>query len=99
MQHTSGRWELAWGADKTPLVVAPAGSVAHVYMQRFSVSRGAKIEETDANARLIAAAPDLLAACSAYLADQAEARCTADSAAVKSMRAAVARATNGECAK
>ncbi len=45
------------------------------------------------NARLIAAAPDLLAACQAYIADRAEAGCVAESPAVKAMRAAIAKAT------
>ena len=44
---------------------------------------------------LISAAPELLAACIAYLADRKEAGCTADSAAVKAMRAAIAKATGG----
>ena len=46
-----------------------------------------------ADARLIAAAPELLEACRAYLADREEAGCTADSIAVREMRAAVAKAT------
>lgn len=44
------------------------------------------------DANLIVAAPKLLAAARAYLADRAEAGCVADSAAVRSLRAAVAEA-------
>jgi len=53
-------------------------------------------ERTASDARLIAAAPELLDACRAYLADRAEAGCASDSVAVKKMRAAVAKALGSE---
>jgi hypothetical protein len=102
MNHTPGPWHIATGADHTPLVMAGGVGVAHVYMQRFAVGRGAKQEETDANARLIAAAPDLLfqlegAArqlerdASALMADKKTARRIMSQ--VDGIRAAIAKAT------
>lgn len=63
-EHSPGPWSLAVSADRTPLVVAPGRStgVAIIPFQRDEVCRQARIEETGANARLIAAAPDMLAA-------------------------------------
>ena len=49
-------------------------------------------EEVEANARLIAAAPDLLDACVAYIASREELNLTADSNAVKAIRAAIEKA-------
>jgi len=81
-QHTPGPWVAH--RDAHGLIVS-AGS--------FCVARlGDGYAE---NATLIASAPELLAACIAYLADRKEAGCTADSAAVKAMRAAIAKATVG----
>ena len=58
-QHTPGPWEV--GAAPTS-VYAPVTPDSYVYIASAS-SRGSNDEETDqANARLIAAAPELLAA-------------------------------------
>lgn len=65
--------------------------VADVYSGYVGSERVSK-DEQQANARLIAAAPALFAACSAYLADRDEAGCMADSNAVQAMRAALAKA-------
>lgn len=55
-------------------------------------SRDISDEEQAANARLIAAAPDLLAACMAYLAEREAFGLTADSQPVKAIRAAISKA-------
>lgn len=67
--HTPGPWWVGLSADRTPLVYTKdLSSVAHIYMRRTELARQALVEETDANARLIAAAPDLLAAAQEALA-------------------------------
>jgi hypothetical protein len=66
VKHTPGPWAIGRSADNTPLVMVPVheseGSgfgVAHINrIPRMSSVRG----DMDANARLIAAAPDMLAA-------------------------------------
>jgi hypothetical protein len=71
-EHTPGPWTIGRSADGTPLVMVPVptseGSgfgVAHINrLPRMGSVRG----DMDANARLIAAAPDLLAAAKRVLA-------------------------------
>lgn len=64
-KHTPGPWEMTRGynptivADKTTLVTG-------IHARRDSIG-GMQIGEIDANARLIAAAPELLAALEAFL--------------------------------
>lgn len=96
-QHTPGPWVCLHQPDRT----AELATVSWVGDWCVGVMTpgfpGGNYRDLDwgspaADARLIAAAPDLLAACSAYMADRAEAGCTADSKAVKDMRAAIAKA-------
>ncbi len=68
-QHTPGPWEVVWGQHDRPLgISAPAdagipGAVGCVVrINGIGLPSSAK---ASANARLIAAAPDLLAACRA----------------------------------
>lgn len=97
-QHTPGPWSVPHFADmlggcKCGYVFSESqrgmGSICSV----VSGGENEEHEQAIANARLIAAAPDLLAACQAYMADRAEAGCTADSGAVKAMRAAIEKAS------
>jgi hypothetical protein len=101
-KHTPGPWvlEKAVGTDDMdcgwsvlPVIVDYnyRGEICHLYDSEHI--HGITNDERDSNARLIAAAPDLLEACMAYIADREESGCTADSAAVKAMRAAIAKAT------
>lgn len=75
----------------------PADNPMPVYEIRSADGHAVIAEFVDGwNAPLLAAAPELLEACTAYLADRAEAGCTADSAAVRRMRAAIAKATGAD---
>ena len=95
-EHTPGPWSLAVSADRTPLVVAPGRStgVAIIPFQRDEVCRQARIEETGANARLIAAAPDLLDAARAAL-DDLISDGHAHYRVAETLRAAIEKATGG----
>lgn len=95
-EHTPGPWSLAVSADRTPLVVAPGRStgVAIIPFQRDEVCRQARIEETGANARLIAAAPELLEAARAAL-DDLISDGHAHYRVAEVLRAAIAKATGG----
>lgn len=97
-RHTPGPW--MWTGNMLhPVERDPKLSDVHSILDAdggygFLASKPtATLAELNADRALIAAAPDLLEACVAYLADRAEAGCTADSAAVKAMRAAIQRAT------
>ena len=57
MNHTKGEWIATRGSHSYPLEITTETKTIAQIETRW------KIEETDANARLIAAAPDLLAAC------------------------------------
>jgi hypothetical protein len=86
-RHTPGPWTWKWGTGDEPVVAGRAGrsTVAICLMQ--------KPREMEANARLIAAAPDLLAWCKALAAliecdqeahaDDLCVRCNADAAIAK----------------
>ena len=87
--HTPG----PWGHERTPesshwdwKVTMPRKGTQHPYI-------GIDTDCAEADARLIAAAPDLLAACIAYIEDRREAGCVMDSMAVMKMRGAIAKAT------
>jgi len=54
MSHTPGPWEVSRGAGSDPLSIeAPAKTIAHV-------KHATDMQTTDANAHLIAAAPEML---------------------------------------
>jgi hypothetical protein len=82
-KHTPGPWStgIVFGFTE---VVAPTLNVANI--------RGSTIPEQEANARLIAAAPDLLEACAEFVrkCNCGEARSTRSYA---QMQAAIAKAT------
>ncbi len=63
-QHTPGPWKVKQGTDVTEDRAKEPCTVAKCWSSTFSPPR----EEAAANARLIAAAPDLLAACKRGLA-------------------------------
>ena len=93
-QHTPGPWEVA---DDTPDIIKhePDGITHIASCDVACFSPGfIPIEEMDANARLIAAAPELLAALEhlthRYLFNNSE-----EDAAVKQARAAIAKAKKG----
>jgi hypothetical protein len=89
-QPTPGPW--IWGDDYRGLYGAGPDNEVLCYAgyEGMWLTHGPARE---ANALLLAAAPDLLEACVAYIADREEAGCTMESASVKRMRAAIARAT------
>lgn len=90
-QHTPGPWTLNKG-NRKPIIgfdVKDGGPLLPIVPE----VHGHSAAEAKRNARLISAAPDLLEACIAYMRDRTDAGCTADSAAVKRMRAAIAKAT------
>ncbi len=72
-EHTPGPWEVSINPDWTPhskwavsreITIRPAGEHPHGL---WIADCGLSVNDKDmANARLIAAAPDLLAACQAY---------------------------------
>lgn len=81
--HTPGPWEvrLSSGSDGRFIsIIGETWPLAHVYTN--------EIVECEANARLIAAAPDLLAACK-----EADALLNDTTAVRKILRAAIAKAT------
>lgn len=58
--HTPGPWRVA----SQTLVICDSASIAYAAADRVQIfSKGAPAGEAEANARLIAAAPDLLQAC------------------------------------
>lgn len=68
-KHTAGPWKVFWGrGDRYPLSIC--GPVVNgIATKSIVTALGRKAtEEADANARLIAAAPDLLAAMELYVA-------------------------------
>jgi hypothetical protein len=83
--HTPGPWEREWrwsGFD----IVADGPPIAHIHF-------GHDMKSATANSHLIAAAPDLLAACRAFIAaDPAEGYSAAEYSALKLMHAAIAKA-------
>lgn len=92
-KHTPGPWQQSGVRQKLGnedcIRVGPDGfAVAFLPIGRRPHEQAGAI----ADARLIAAAPELLEACVAYFADRAAAGCTAETAAVKRMRAAMAKA-------
>jgi hypothetical protein len=76
VKHTPGPWEAAFydthefeihdPTDGTALAVVPIPTIQNG--ERVGANRERSIEEIGANARLIAASPDLLAACKAAVA-------------------------------
>ena len=62
IKHTPGPWTVEWPMDGGALIMAEDG---HGHLGRVDVrySKRNNLEEAEANARLIAAAPDLLEAC------------------------------------
>lgn len=89
---TPGPWALATSADKTPLIVAPGRNIAVAFIpfQRDAVTRQPYVPETEANARLIAAAPELLEACELALKE-----CHEPWEFVSKLRFAIEKATSG----
>ena len=92
-KHTPGPWKPACGARGTtcrhPAILCDGGQVGNATRQGSEAA-------TDANARLIAAAPDLLEALqtiAGYLDDTAA--CNSDKAMASTARAAIAKATGG----
>lgn len=90
--HTPGPWAVNEKFRK-PIVGYDVGDGGDL-LPIVDAVHGYNMKQARANARLIAAAPDLLEAAQSYIADRAEAGCTADSAAVKRLRAAIAKATS-----
>lgn len=74
MKHTPGPWifEEVRGSDDKTLVYRRILNVGNVYKQKGIASTGID-EEAEANARLIAAAPELLEACKAVANDTSHA--------------------------
>lgn len=75
-RHTPGPWVRGQGRNAPQIIegdgrVAPK-IIAEIYYYRMTNT------ERDANARLVAAAPDLLAACEAVLADNTDANLWGD---------------------
>ena len=92
-KHTPGPWRY-WECRVDSSANPPMYDYAQfANSKQDHVFRAPLLYLREADARLIAAAPDLLEACVAYLADRAEAGCTSDPASVKAMRAAIQRAT------
>jgi hypothetical protein len=84
--HTPGPWEVE--GDDESLWVTPLDRSTPVICDMVE-----REGETEANAHLIAAAPDLLAACKAFIAaDPAEGYSGAEYSALKLMHAAIAKA-------
>lgn len=71
-QHTPGKWTYSRinighpDNAKNPIVSSPSNYIARLFSSESTLmgmtSRGPSLEEAEANARLIAAAPELLAA-------------------------------------
>ena len=111
--HTPGPWRIDYQQDEAPYIVAEQGkawnnpTICHLYQDITpddSVTIGPLLEAFDnatANARLIAAAPDLLAACQALMrAETMQTEGKRDGAtmgqislAIDAARAAIAKAT------
>lgn len=70
VSHTPGPWELSdnTDVDGRRRVIRDGYAVALVCSRASSPASGSQYFEKDANARLIAAAPELLAACKAMMA-------------------------------
>jgi hypothetical protein len=96
--HTPGPWECCVASDIGPFVARTALSVKSVNRRRAAgralvclVAPGDRTtEEDEANAQLIAAAPDLLAACELALAYDRK-----PMTAAKELRDAIAKAKGG----
>lgn len=94
--HTPGPWRVdifrynAPGREAVPTIVTPADAIAEACPLWCPDDREA---ERLANARLIAAAPDLLAACQAALSQLTEEREEYLQADIDQLRAAIATAT------
>ncbi len=85
-QHTPGPWKVKQGTDVTEDRAKEPCTVAKCWSSTFAPPR----EEAAANARLIAAAPSLLAACKMVLDDPG-----LTASANDMLRAAIAKAEGG----
>ncbi len=84
---------IAWSSHaKTTVVTDVDGRVQVIAECGGTGAREGQTDEEEIAARRIAALPDLLAACEAYLADRADRGLTCDPVSVRDMRAAVAKA-------
>jgi len=86
-KHTPGPWTVIENSSGKHLVCADHPQAAHF---DIALTSG---PDSVANARLIAAAPELLEACQRYIAEREEIGLSCDSAAVRGIRAAIAKAT------
>jgi hypothetical protein len=91
MSHTPGPWEWSVDVDYSHfnVIARDTGGVLSI-AKAFRQGDGLPIRERECNARLIAAAPDLLAACNDYLAYRHGANLIVDDIAAR-MTAAVAK--------
>jgi len=87
MKHTPGPWRLNAGNETE--IMSARRNVARAHCGAMT---GIRVDEAEANARLIAAAPDLLAACEALLQSVAYAIAAQDAPAQSTMRANLANA-------
>ena len=92
--HTPGPWRVRGGAASVYAfdIVGPKGEDIG-YANQSDGADDPEVYPDGANARLMAAAPDLLAACRAFLAaDPGEGYSPLEEAAIDLMRAAIAKA-------
>jgi hypothetical protein len=88
-QHTPGPWEVDGDRDGDQLLVIQSESKGEICNVTFTLGYG---HADEANARLIAAAPDLLAACEAALARENQRDTPAFSSLRGQLRNAIAKA-------
>lgn len=86
-EHTKGPW--IYGADSDEVITKNAALICDIAPSRESVSD----EEADANARLIAAAPELLAALQKLLENAGDCLEVEAPSSLCDARAAIAKAT------
>lgn len=94
-KHTQGPWEVFHDVDLWPQVVGCGKIIANVNPESFNVGVADLVEmPSDANARLIAAAPELLEVAEGILADDMLQHLPAEY--IAKVRAAIAKATGGQ---
>lgn len=102
MKHTPGPWRICHGGTQrsrtTIRIITPKGNLSRNAVASINLTIGDLTGSSHANALLIAAAPDLLAACKAVLAKQSDAsifRLPDNCDAMKKIRTAIAKAEGG----
>jgi len=88
LKHTKGKWEIE--SNKSFFRILGKSNIKYTIADVYNVNG---MEENEANAKLIAAAPDLLEACINSLSVFNSIRCTDEADIVKQLKDTIKKAT------